>query len=684
MGISTRADGAVVISVDVDDKNARKKLERLRQEMKKAEGVYTEKSAQRDAVGKELGQENKELEETAKAIRFYREEMKGLETALDPNLSTENFSIEEFTRAKERLEQCKANLADMEAIQEKQTKEAEALNKKYQAIDKATQKAAENLERIKTDAREAVAQMRGTSVLGKASDYAAKFAQHIKTLAKRVLVFSVITAALRKLNALMVTAVKQNDEASAAFARLRGALLALDQPLIETILPVFTALANILAKVVNAAARLLSALFGKSYSQVSENAKALYEESEAIDAVGDAAKRANKYLAPFDELNIIDTSTASGGVGGSTAPIFDRIDGASPLLDALAGKLESIGKIIGNIGGDVKDLLAGLLSGDLPGVLEALDNLEGHLREIISNIVLFVGDAVGGIIDWVIEKLNLAGTPIGDALEGLKGMVMDACSFISALLLGDLDGTTNALSSFLENAQNLCLGLIDWIQGGIDKFFAWLDENTGGKFRAILQFVRQEFSWLFSFVKDIVGVAFASIKDVLTGIIDFIGGVFTGDWTRAWNGIKEIFLGIATAIAGAFGSVLNVVIRAINWVIAQINKIDIKLPSWLGGGEFSPKLKPLTEFQVPRLAQGAVIPANREFLAVLGDQKHGTNIEAPADLIRQIVREEVGNATGGAHVTIVLDSVDGKKLFDAFVRENNAVVRATGASPLKV
>ncbi len=677
MNTSVRADGAVVISVDLDDKNARKKLEGLRREMKKAEGVYSEKSAQRDTIGKELAQKNKELEETAKAIQFYREEMKGLEAALDPNLSTEDFSFEEFIRAKERLEQCKASLADMEAIQGKQNTEAATLGKKYQSIDKATQKAAENLERVKKEAQDTVAQMRGTGVLEKASGYVAKFAQHIKVLAKRVLVFSVIVTAFRKLKELMAAAIEQNNEASAAFARLRGALLTLARPIIETVLPVFTALSNILARVVNAAARLLSALFGKSYAQVSKNAKAL-------NAVGDAAKRANKYLAPFDELNTIDTSDNSGGAGGSMAPIFDGAGSASPLLDVLAGKLKSIGKIIGSIGGDIKDLLHELLTGDFPGVLDALGSLEGHLREIISNIVLFVGEAVGGIIDWVIEKLGLAGTPIGNALAALKGMVMDACSFISALLLGDLDGMTNALSSFLKNTQELCFNLLNWVQESIDKFFVWLDEKTGGKFHWIIQFIRQELSWLFSFVKDVAGAAFASLKEMLTGIIDFIGGVFTGDWARAWDGVKKIFLGIATAIAGVFGSVLNVVIRAINWVIAQINKIDIKLPSWLGGKEFSPKLKPITEFQIPRLAQGAVIPANREFLAVLGDQRHGTNIEAPADLIRQIVREEIGNASGGTHVTIVLDSVDGKKLFDTFVRENNAVVRATGASPLKV
>ena len=48
---------------------------------------------------------------------------------------------------------------------------------------------------------------------------------------------------------------------------------------------------------------------------------------------------------------------------------------------------------------------------------------------------------------------------------------------------------------------------------------------------------------------------------------------------------------------------------------------------------------------IPALAQGAVIPPNREFMAVLGDQRHGTNLEAPADLIRQIVREEAGGST---------------------------------------
>lgn len=682
-------DGAVVISVKCDTKDAGKELERLQKKLKKAEDAYSDKTSRRDAAKAALDSKRQELAETERTMQRLLDETKSLESSLNPYTSTENLGPEEFIRRSEVLSQCKAQIAEMEELQKKQSKEAETLDKKYRDIEQSTKKAAENLAQVKKEAGAAVSNLRGTSVVEKASVYAQKLGASIKNIAKRALVFSVIAAAFRKLKDLMSAAVKQNDEASAAFGRLRGALLTLAQPVIEVILPVFTALANIIAKIINVAARLISALFGKSFSQMSKNAAGLYEQSEAIDSVGKSAKNANKYLAPFDELTVMsgaDSADSAGG-GGSITPSFDGMESASPLLDVLSGKLQTIGTIVRDIFTDVKGLFEKLLSGDLGGVLDQVLKIDGHIRELISEMVLFVGEAVGGIIDWVIEKFNLAGTPIGDALTAIKNMIMDEATFISALLMGDFEQLSESLSSFLANAQNLLFLLIDGAKRIIDKFMTWLDKKTGGKFHGIIEFIKTEFSWLFSFVRDLAGAAFATLKELLGGIIDFIAGVFTGDWERAWNGIKRVFTGIATALAGVFASVLNVIIRAINWIIAQINKIDISVPDWvpfIGGKGFNPNIKPLKEFQIPRLAQGAVIPANREFLAVLGDQKRGTNIEAPADLIRQIVREEVGQASGSTHVTIVLDSVNGKKLFDAIVKENNAVVRATGASPLKV
>lgn len=76
---------------------------------------------------------------------------------------------------------------------------------------------------------------------------------------------------------------------------------------------------------------------------------------------------------------------------------------------------------------------------------------------------------------------------------------------------------------------------------------------------------------------------------------------------------------------------------------------------------------------IPMLAQGGVIPANNEFLAVLGDQKRGNNIEAPESLIRQIVREESGNGT----YTFVAQ-LDGRTLFKEVISQGKLSRRMSG------
>lgn len=134
---------------------------------------------------------------------------------------------------------------------------------------------------------------------------------------------------------------------------------------------------------------------------------------------------------------------------------------------------------------------------------------------------------------------------------------------------------------------------------------------------------------------------------VFDGIIDFIRGVFTGDWERAWKGVKEIFAGIfgalkAVALApiNAIIGILNGLIDSINWVIEKVNGISFTNPFTGNTVGFNfPSIG-----KIPYLAQGAVIPPNREFMAVLGDQTSGRNLEAPEDLIRQIVREESSGA----------------------------------------
>ena len=92
---------------------------------------------------------------------------------------------------------------------------------------------------------------------------------------------------------------------------------------------------------------------------------------------------------------------------------------------------------------------------------------------------------------------------------------------------------------------------------------------------------------------------------------------------------------------------LSAVVTGINAVINALNGLSFDLPDIFGGGHVGFNISTLTAPQIPYLAQGAVIPANREFLAVLGDQSHGTNVEAPLDTIKQAVAEVMENLQAG-------------------------------------
>ena len=98
---------------------------------------------------------------------------------------------------------------------------------------------------------------------------------------------------------------------------------------------------------------------------------------------------------------------------------------------------------------------------------------------------------------------------------------------------------------------------------------------------------------------------------------------------------------------------ISLVNKFIDWInehlVIRIPKVTIPFLGTFGGQE----IRPFTIPNIPYLAQGAVIPPNREFLAVLGDQKQGNNIEAPESLIRRIVREETANLGGGEQTVIL-------------------------------
>lgn len=660
------SDGSIVFEASINDKNAQTKLNQLKDKIQRLQNSLEKSTGEQSNIKKKLDSAKAAAQETEKEIKRIMEALQA-ELALNEDIASGKVSLsdEELQRAAERQDALVAKLKEQQALLKKQDSTVQSLGRQYDRVTEKIESQTQELNRTKEEAADYARQVieasksqnAMTDMAKKASAAMEKLGARIKALAKSALIFSVIAAALRALKDIMGQAISQSKEASAAVAKLKGALLSLAQPIIEVLLPVFTALVNILAKIVTAVAKFVSLLFGKSFSQTKQNAKALNAQAGAIENVGSAAKEASKYLAGFDELNVMSEqkdTQAGGSAGGISsdgiAPDFSDLDADVSIFDNLVKRLQKIWQDIKNIFKDLKDIVVNFFTGNWGDMLESINNLFWHIQDLISDILLFVSEGFGDIIDWIIQKFNLAGTPIGQALEGIKGIVQGAIEFVVNFLNLNLDGVLNSVTKFMTGLQNLLYGIINFVQSGVNSLLTWLNNVTGGELSGFIEFVKSVFNGCFSFLKEVAGAAFAGLKDMLNGIITLLNGLFSANWKQAWQGLMQFVKGIATTIAGVFGSALNVIIRALNWMIRQINKISITVPDWvpgIGGRTIGFNIPAISEVTIPRLAQGAVIPPNREFLAVLGDQKQGTNIEAPADLIRQIVREEIGNSGGG-------------------------------------
>jgi hypothetical protein len=101
---------------------------------------------------------------------------------------------------------------------------------------------------------------------------------------------------------------------------------------------------------------------------------------------------------------------------------------------------------------------------------------------------------------------------------------------------------------------------------------------------------------------------------------------------NVWTDIEKGTTDFINWMIGGIEWMVNKILDGINWMINELNKVSFSIPDWvpkIGGKSFGFHVSTLSPVTIPRLAQGAVIPPNRQFMAILGDQTSGTNIETP-------------------------------------------------------
>lgn len=637
------ADGSIIIKADVDDKDAEKRLNQL----------------------------NKTIEKTEKTIS--RLEKKKL-TLVDDALRL-GFALDE---AKKKLEYMKSGVEFFpESSISEQAQIVSDLQKQFNAADKKAEDVANKIKDISEELGESKIEAgilaEKMTTLGYQAGEAAekveksfnKFKMRLREVLRSALVFTLITQSLSKFREWMGRVVQTNAEATAAMARLKGALLTLAQPLVGVLIPAFTAFLNVLTAIVGEISKIVSGLFGATVEQSAEAAENLQSEVDALNDTGAAAKKAGKSLASFDEINKLSSNQSEGAGGGNTnteniAPDFSWMDGVTDKLAQIAKDVLLIGA----------GFALWKIASSLPGQLGKILSILGGLLIAMGGILLFYEgftDAWENGVDWGNLAAMIAG--VAAAAFGLY-VVFGSIGAGIALVVGGIAMLVLGFRDVIKNGANMKNTLL--IIAGIIATGLGIALLTGSLIplliAGIIAIIAAVIAW-----QGNLGEFAEAFRQIFDGIIDFFVGVFTGDFERAWKGIRNVVIGIINAIVIAFESFINAVIDGLNWLISKANS----LADTVGIGSFIPEIPKLKLPRIPYLAQGAVIPPNREFLAVLGDQKNGTNIETPLSTMVEAFRTAMRdmNMSGGqSEAYLMVDNeVLGKIIYKLYNKESHRV-----------
>lgn len=758
-----KSDGSIIIDTKIVEDGMEKGFDILKDEMASV-GITAKKVGDQIEMSFSNMDVSKQIANAANQIRDLETQLSAVTADLADAMAADD------DKKAERLGDRQVQIYErLQRAREKLLWEVSAAaDKQAAAEERASQKAAQAAEReAKTRTRAMEKELK------KSTKGIRHFNSRLREIALGALVFNVISAGLRKVTDYFGKALKANDEFSTALKRLNGSLKVAAQPILEAITPALITMINWLNKAVQAVGRLFASLSGKSYKQMQQNAEALEKEANAIEGTGAAAKKAQRYLAGFDEINQAVKDTAAGA-SDMDSSIFEEVemdDKISTFLDELIFRFKDIffewdnltgeqivqklltglaavaGGIIGfTLGGFKGALLGMVIAAGLSVVLNTLIfDGDGRLSgaEITASLLTVLGGVAGGLIgfylggpggaaigasiglglsfavvglkfdsiknafdkvsNWVsnasqkmANAVSKAASFMGKAYDhefGMIGVIYDA--LVEKVNLGSMLMGESTQTYYVDPATKSLMDMFHWIGDSVRKnkdhiisnweltargtesgyiiptrqdFAAlgqWIMEKMSGASQRIVDNwnqaarttetgyiipTRQDFAQLAQEIASLMGGA----KEKIMEKWQSLAGWFKEKVTEP---IKNFFKSLGESIENIFEGALDKVEKAIDNLGKKLKKTktDSESSSGSSGGWFSSASVSSVSYptmDIPQLARGAVIPPNNKFLAVLGDQTSGTNIEAPLATIQEavaLVMEDIMQSNMAGH-----------------------------------
>ena len=286
-------------------------------------------------------------------------------------------------------------------------------------------------------------------------------------------------------------------------------------------------------------------------------------------------------------------------------------------------------------------------------VVPVLDSAKTAIQSLWEIVIQFWEGIVYPIIQEIMavilelwnDSLKPLWDKITDLVQSVIALVQVLCQWVVAIIAA-------IVQAVLELWNQVLAPLISWLLATFGPVFKDVFNAIGTVVKTIIKVIC-----------DKIDMALTALK----GIIDFLTGVFKGDWEGAWNAIKQIFFGVFDSLHKKAADVLNGIKELVGNVVQGVkdlvsglgdlggaiaNKVSSAWNAVTSGSPAQQSMEaPLASLPVPALARGAVIPPNHRFLAMLGDQTNGTNVEAPLETIQEALAEVLA-AQGGQEITI--------------------------------
>lgn len=437
--------------------------------------------------------------------------------------------------------------------------------------------------------------------------------------------------------------------------------------------------------------------------------------ASALDGISDWIK---DNQGPFDAIVITI---------GAFAAAWKAVDLAEFLMNA--------GGVVGLLS-KLKDATWGCVTAKIADKLETVQLCAMYAKDFIVNMALATKELVSQAIQWGISTASkvadTAATAAHTAATWLATAATTAFGIAMSVLTSPITLVIIALAALGVAIYELVKHW-DVVKDAAGKCWDWITDKwckAGDWFKGIWQDIKSAFSsfdnWLqnifnidfsdsFGFIGDIMNAylknvsnIFGDVKQIFGGLIDFIAGGFSGDWSRAWNGIVDAFGGIFSLIADIAKGPINMVIglingmldgleSGINWIVRRVNALSFDVPDWvpvIGGDHFGFDLPEVGFGSIPYLAEGGYVKPNTPQLAMIGDNKHQGEVVAPEDKLIDMAQKAAAMASSAELLaeaisilkqilkileTLDLDiQLDGKSLKKYVVDKINEHTKQTG------